>query len=279
VSRQIAVLERQLGIQLLRRARGGVEPTEAGRVLLHHTDAALDRLALAEAQVGALVGALAGTATGIVRLGSFFTALVHLSAEIGAQLGDRHPYLVIADDLVDRPTAMAKLGRGELDLALVFTPDFEPGPTPAGLHLAPLFSDPVRILLPAGHPLAARPVIDIDDLRDETWLRAHDGSAARLTDHVLARHGLTPHLMLAGHGDEPVEVQALVAAGRGVALTHDLTVVVSRHQLAVLPIAGATTTRQVSLAVAEGPLTAAAAIAYDAILEVGRRHRQRLSGN
>src|ERR1700712_5602124 len=124
VSRQIALLERQVRNALLTRGRGPVGVTAAGRVLLHHTSAALDHLALAEAQVRAVAGARSGT----VRLGSFFSALVHLSAEVAALVVENHPDLLIADDLVDRSTALAKLGRGELDLAIVFEHDFAPAP-------------------------------------------------------------------------------------------------------------------------------------------------------
>src|SRR5690348_11127869 len=66
VSRQIALLERGLGTQLLLRGRRGAQPTEAGRVLAEHADAVLARLALAEAQVGELAEGRGGT----VRLGS-----------------------------------------------------------------------------------------------------------------------------------------------------------------------------------------------------------------
>src|SRR5919206_181637 len=78
VSRQVSLLERRVGTQLVRRTQQGVHATEAGRLLVKHTDAILGRLALAEAQLAEL----AGLRRGHVRLGSFFTALVYLSAEV-----------------------------------------------------------------------------------------------------------------------------------------------------------------------------------------------------
>jgi DNA-binding transcriptional LysR family regulator len=273
VSRQVALLERQLGAPLLVRRRGGVEPTPAGRVLLGHVTAAADRLTLAEAQVRAMVAQRSGT----VRLGSFFSALVHLSAEVAAEVGEHHPDLRFVDDLVDRDTAYAKLGRGELDLAVIFTHDFAPAPVPDGIELHPLFDDPVRILLPAGHRLAEGSAADPADLADETWIQAHDGSAADLTDQVLARHRLDPPRLLAGHGDEPVETQALVATGRGVTLTHDLTVIVNRHQLVPRPLAGETGVRHIAAAYPTGPMTPAAETVLQALRAIGTRRRSRRS--
>jgi DNA-binding transcriptional LysR family regulator len=271
VSRQIALLERQLRTPLLLRRRGGVEPTPAGGVLLGHVTAAVDRLTLAEAQVRAMVDERSGT----VRLGSFFSALVHLSSEVGAEVGEHHPELLIRDDLVDRDTAYAKLGRGELDLAVIFEHDFARAPIPDGIEVLWLFEDPVRVMLPASHPLAPSALVDPGGLAEETWIQAHDGSAADLTEHVLARYRLDPPRLLAGHGDEPVETQALVAAGRGITLTHDLTVIVSRHQLVTRPLAGEAGVRHIAVAHATGPMSPAAETVLRALGAVGEQHRAR----
>ena len=111
VSRQVSLLERRLGTQLVRRTQHGVHPTEAGMVLVGHTEVILDRLQLAEAQIADLVG----LRTGRVRLGSFLTALIHLSSELSTRLQARHPELfhgqrqVIEDVLVDRTAALRGL--------------------------------------------------------------------------------------------------------------------------------------------------------------------------
>ncbi len=270
VSRQVAGLERRLDTPLVHRDRGNVTATPAGLLLLEHAAVARDRLELAERQVRALARQHAGP----VRLGSFFSALVHLSAEVGSLLTARHPRLVLADHLVDRPTALGHLARGQLDLAVVFDLDaLDPAVVPDGVVLVPLFSDPVRVLLPAHHRLAGRPSVDLADLADDTWIRAHDGTAARLVDHVLGARGLQPEVVLAGRGDEPVEAQALVAAGRGVTLTYGLSVVVNSHQLVVVPVEALTTARTVYAALPEGRRAPEVEAVLDALLDVGRRHR------
>jgi DNA-binding transcriptional LysR family regulator len=269
VSRQIALLERQLHAQLLVRDRGGVRPTAAGALLLDHVAAVVDRLTLAEAQVRALRSIPDGT----VRLGSFFSALVRLSAEVATAVGEPYPQLHIRDDLVDRDTAYRKLGRGELDLAIVFDHDFAPAPVPETVRIEPLFDDPVRIMLPADHPQARTPTVAPGDLAHDTWILAHDGSAADLVERVLTRHRLDPPRLLTGHGDEPVEIQALVAAGRGVTLTHELTVVVPRVNLVTRPLAAETGVRHVSVAHPTGPLSTATATVLDAVRAVGELHR------
>src|SRR4051795_7270188 len=146
VSRQVSVLEAQLGTQLVRRTRQGVHATEAGRVLVAHAAPVVRPLAAAEADIAELAGLRRGT----VRLGSFFTALVYLSAEAAAVLEERHPALfaggdVIRDDLVDRRTALRRLAAGELDVAIVFEVDAEPDSAPPDVELVTLFDDPARV--------------------------------------------------------------------------------------------------------------------------------------
>jgi DNA-binding transcriptional LysR family regulator len=226
VSRQITLLEAQLGTPLLRRSRQGVAPTEAGRLLAQHAAEVERRLALAEAEVAAL----AGKPPPPIRLGSFFTAFAVLTPEIEA----RAEQLEFEHELVDPATALAQVAAGELDAAIVFS--YGPSLPPAGVELIDLFTDPPRVLLPSKHPLAERDMLHCADLANETWLRARDGGAAELLDATLARAGIAPPLRAAGRGDEPVEAQVYVAAGAGVMVAHELNVIVNRHGIAIRPL-------------------------------------------
>jgi DNA-binding transcriptional LysR family regulator len=278
VSRQISLLERQAGTQLVRRTRQGVLPTEAGRLLVEHAEAIVGRIALAESEVADV----AGLRRGHVRMGSFFTALARLSAEVAVVLEERHPELFrqrdqpMTDELVDRRTAFRRLATGELDVAIVYEHELEPEPAPEGVELIALFEDPVRLVLPAGHELAGAGPVRLRDLAGETWLRPHSGSAARLLDHVLRRARIDPEIRLAGHGDEPVEAQAFVAAGRGVALAHDLTVLIDPEQIASVPIADRVPARHIQAAIVREHRAPATLAVLDAMREVGRRHAERL---
>jgi DNA-binding transcriptional LysR family regulator len=268
VSRQISQLERRLGVQLVHRTQRGVYPTEAGQLLAQHAQAVIDRLSLAEAELAQL----AGLHRGSVRLGSFFTAMVFLSAEVAMVLGDEHPGLAVVDDLVDRDEAFARLARGALDAAIVFERNFEPAAVPDGIGIVPLFDDPARVLLPAQHPLATRETIRIRDLGGETWIRAHGGPAARHVDHLLSQHRLDPAILTAGHGEEPIEAQALVAAGRGIAIAYDLNLIINPGQIVARPLSGCRSVRHVQAAHLPGQHGPAAVAAIKALRQIGQRH-------
>jgi DNA-binding transcriptional LysR family regulator len=248
VSRQVGLLEAQLGTPLLRRSRQGVAPTEAGRLLAAHAAEVERRITLAEAEVAAL----AGRPPAPVRLGSFFTAFAVLTPEIEA----RAEQLEFEHELVDRATAFRQIAAGALDAAIVF--EHGESPPSRGIDVFELFVDPPRVLMPAQHPLASRGELRCADLAAETWLRARDGGAAALLDATLARAGIEPPLRAAGRGDEPVEAQVYVAAGAGVMLGHELNVIVNRHGIAIRPLADGIARRiQVAVPAERPPVTEA----------------------
>src|SRR3954467_12143208 len=84
VSRQVSLLERRVGTQLVRRARRGIHPTEGGRLVVGRAEAILGRLALAEAEVADV----AGLRRGRLRLRSVFHALARTSAPPAGVAGE-----------------------------------------------------------------------------------------------------------------------------------------------------------------------------------------------
>ena len=91
-------------------------------------------------------------------------------------------------------------------------------------------------------------------------------------DHLLGGAGLRPQILRAGHGDEPVEAQAFVAAGHGVMVAHRLNVLVEPERIAVVSLKGAPV-RHVQAAVMRGQRAPAARAVVDALVEVGRGRR------
>src|ERR687898_517534 len=88
ISQQLAVLEREAGAPLLERTGRTLRLTDAGRLLVEHAGALLDRMEAAEAELAALV---AGRPAGTVRIASFQTAFLQLVAPAVARLAGEHP--------------------------------------------------------------------------------------------------------------------------------------------------------------------------------------------
>ena len=269
VSQQIAALEREAGTVLVERSARGVRLTEAGEAVVRHTDAILARLAEAEAEFEAIAGLRGGR----LRLAAFESAGSTLMPLAIAAFRERHPAVELSMTLTEPEDSLPQLRAGELDLAIVFEHAFEPARTPEDVELVALFDDPPRALLPAGHRRAGAAGVGARDLARDTWIRAHHGSAARLVDHVLRGAGLAPPVLAAGHGDEPVEAQAFVAAGRGVTVAHALNVLIAPAQIAAVPLAGGPV-RHIQAAIMREQRAPLPRAALDALVEVGRRRRR-----
>jgi DNA-binding transcriptional LysR family regulator len=150
---------------LLERSSKRVDLTDAGRALLPKALAALDAARDARDAVHEVSGGLRGS----LRIGTMVSVgLIDLAVVLG-QFHRRYPavalHLTTSDTGGSRGHVQAVLDH-RLDLAFVSVP----GPAPAGVHLTYLTSAPLDLVVPVGHPLAARADITIADLADLVFI-------------------------------------------------------------------------------------------------------------
>ncbi|MDI1455821.1 LysR family transcriptional regulator [Streptomyces sp. ATE26] len=229
VSRQIAGLERQLGVPLVKRHPRGVRPTPAGEVFRRHALATLNEAdravrAVRELRDGAPVRTLAVGATPSLAAGIVPEAIRALSERDGALRWSLLPGL--SGYLHDRVTA------GRLDIAVVT--DAPPGlPHDPRVERRFLGLDEMVVVLPVGHPLAGRGPVRIQALADQIWAEDNDGSAALLRQHA-ARAGVGVRIDLAA-ADLPGKL-ALVATGHAIALVPGVLTCALRADVTAVPL-------------------------------------------
>ena len=117
LSRQIASLERELGVELFHRVRGNVALTAAGERLLP-----IARRMLADADTArGEMAELAGLRRGRVRLGATPTLCTNLVVDVLAEFRRRYPGIDI--EILERGSRslISALTEGALDLALIVT--------------------------------------------------------------------------------------------------------------------------------------------------------------
>lgn len=230
VSQQIATLEREVGMTLLERTREGTKPTDAGRVLVSHADAAICRLEEAERELQAI----AGLEGGEVRIASFPSASATLLTQAVSDFARRHPKvrLTVAD--AEPEESLPRLRAGDLDLAVTFDYPGNVAPEERDIDHTLLLTEALYVALPESHPLAGRARVNMVDLADEAWLSGSTPSSCSLiVRSACLDAGFEPRI--AFESDDYHVLQGFIAEGLGVTLLPDLALHTLRPGVVVRP--------------------------------------------
>ena len=209
VSQQLAQLEREARTPLLVRGPTGVVPTEAGAAVLRHADAVDGALRAAGEEVAELVQLRRGT----VRIAAFPSGAAVVVPAVAAALGERGLGVQLRMEEAEPPEAAALVRSNAVHLALVFRYPGEDDDLDLTWH--PLLPDPIRLVLPAGHPGVA----GLAELRDEAWVAGCPQCRGNLLA-ACAAAGFAPDIRHVT--DDYVVVQALVARGVAVSVLPDM---------------------------------------------------------
>lgn len=213
VSQQLAKLEREVGQQLLAKHGRGVRLTDAGRLLAEHAGRILSQVQLAQSDLEAQRGRVAGE----LRLSAFPTAARGLFPAALAALRAEHPALRTRSCELEPEAGIRGVVRGDLDLAVVLDWYNKPMPLPDGLVKASVLDDPADVALPAGHPLAGRAEVDLGEFAEDEWITWGEGEFCHeWLMYTLRSRGIEP---IVGHRAGETHTQlGLVAAGLGVCI-------------------------------------------------------------
>jgi LysR family hca operon transcriptional activator len=210
LSRQIRALEDDVGAQLLTRSARGIEVTPAGRAFLDYA-----RLVLSHVEAG--VGAarrVAHPAKPCFVLGFLTNHELTWMPETFRILRDELPNIDVMISSQYSPPLANALVKGTIDAAFLRR---EKGfPELAFRHLV---KEPLVVVLPSDHRLAALKAIRPADLVDETFVTVSNRATPVLRaviDNYLKRSGI--HIMPAHEIDHVVMGMTLIVSTGGVGL-------------------------------------------------------------
>jgi DNA-binding transcriptional LysR family regulator len=231
VSQQLAKLELEAGVALLERGPRSVRLTPAGWRLVEHAEVILEQLAEAEAELRELDGS-----PPMLRVGANTTAAVSIVPQALGRFASARPEIEVTVTEADPLVSLARLRVRELDLAIVFEYDHVPLPSDPRVQLELLLEESMRIVLPAGHPVARQRAVRLLDLADETWIKSTTRSSCNpFTERACRAAGFEPRIRF--EFDDYAAMQNLVASGAGVAFAPDLGLSRLNPGVAVRPIA------------------------------------------
>lgn len=115
--------------------------------------------------------------------------------------------------------ALALLRAGQVDLAVVYRVGTPRASGP--LTWTSLRDDPMRLLVPSGHPIAGLEVAEVTACAADRWILGQ-GLCGEIGHAVLAGAGVEPRV--ACNTGDYAFMQSLVAIGMGVALVYEMAV-------------------------------------------------------
>ncbi|MCJ1676467.1 LysR family transcriptional regulator [Streptomyces sp. APSN-46.1] len=248
VSKHLAVLETEVGTQLLRPVGRRVRLTPAGERLVEH---AVGILAAVEEARAALSGE--AEPSGRVRLASFFTAVEPVVLPMLARLRAAYPRIEVETYEHEPDTTIDLVRSGAIDLGVVYHYSLVPRTVPRELSARLFDVQPLYLAVPAHHPDAGRPVA-LSELREFAgagWIANSRGTDDdELVQRVCAIAGFTPRI--AHRMDSLHLVNSLVGAGLGVAVLAASGIERDRTDVAFRPLDPLAGTRHTSLLVRAG---------------------------
>ncbi|GAB7389373.1 glutamate biosynthesis transcriptional regulator GltC [Bacillaceae bacterium] len=216
VSRQIANLEAELGVQLFIREGRNVKLTPVGKIFLEHVEIGMTEIEKAKQKVEEFLDPERGT----IRIGFPSSLAAHILPTVISAFRDQYPNVAFQLRQGSLKYLMEAVVKGEIDLSFV-------GPVPMNEkevtgHI--FFTENIMALLPQNHPLADQPFIRLDQLRNDSFVLFPPGFVLR--DIVIAachQVGFRPNV--AFEGEDIDAIKGLVAAGLGVGLLPEVTLI------------------------------------------------------
>ena len=183
LSRQIRALEDEVGTQLIIRSVHGIKLTAAGRAFLDHA-----RLAVTQAEAAKEAARRAAQpAKPSLALGFLSGTEMDLLPKVMRILHDELPNIEVKLSSDYSPRLADALMKGRLDAAFM-----RPEPHAGGLVYKRVRTEPLIVVFPRGHRLAARKAIQLREIKGEPFIKPSKTAPTlrKIIEDSLKRSGL-----------------------------------------------------------------------------------------
>lgn len=209
VSRQIANLEAELGVELFHREGRNVKLTNVGRLFRDHVKIAMNEIDTAVQKVTEHLD----PERGMIRIGFSTSLSVQTLPNVISSFRFEHPEIEFQLHQGSLKYLMNMIERGDIDLAFV-----APVPSEDEYIAGTIFyTENLLALVPTDNPLANQDRIRLNQLRNERFVSFRPGySLQPIIISACKDAGFTPYL--AFEGEDIETIKGLVSAGLGVAI-------------------------------------------------------------
>lgn len=228
VSKHIARLEAELGVSLFHRLGGGIELTEAGRIVREY---ARQAARISDEMTRALDEYL-GLERGVLRLGASSIPGLYLLPEAVAAFQERYPGLEISFEISNSQRTTEGIMAGDFDLGFIGKRS-----EAAGVQIQPYSVDKLVLIAPPEHPLAKQGSVSRAELMGKPFILREQGSGTRhAMEALFLRMGISPGRTLEMRSCEGVK--RAVAAGLGLSLISRRAIELERESGVLVELTG-----------------------------------------
>jgi DNA-binding transcriptional LysR family regulator len=264
VSRQLKLLEEDIGAPLFQRERHGMVLTDAGKALVVYARRAMLELERARAEIA---GAAEGIG-GLVTVGLLPSTTGLLSSPLVSALAQRFPGIRIRIAMGYAGTLMNWLASGEVDAALLYGAERAPD-----MQATPLIEEPLWVIAPPDAKLRrAKPVALASLAGRPLVLPSAPHGIRTLVEHACAVSSV--QLQLAAETNALSVQRSLVLGGLGWTILPPIAVAddLRTHVLSGAPLAAPAITRTIVLALpTQRPTGKHVRATVDLLVECARR--------
>ena len=224
VSKMIADLEKECGVVLLERDRGGVHLTASGEQILPYAR----QLTEDYHRLESYVDGMSGVQTGIVRIGTFSSVAVNWLPNIFAEFQKDFPRIEYEMLLGDYEEVERWIAEGRVDCGFLSLPTGSPFDTVL------LKEDEYVVVLPQHHPLADKEKIAAEDLEDEPFFLLEHGGRTEVTE-LLEKRKAYPKIRITTWED--YAIMAMVEKGLGIGILPRMILKKIPYHIVIRPLA------------------------------------------
>lgn len=177
VSRQIALLEKELKVALIEKNLRGAVPTEAGKLVLQYFQQTLEQQEDLVASLSSLQGLDQGKL--IITTGEGYLRLL---SQVIARFSDKHPNIEIRVDVVGSNNVVRSIIENEAHIGIAFNPELDPN---IRTHLE--FNHPLMMFIHPNHALNnAQHPIKLSELKQHRLALSHISHGVQQIIHKAA---------------------------------------------------------------------------------------------
>ena len=209
VSKMVADLEKEWGIELLQRNKKGVCLTSSGEQILPYIRNVLSDFE----EMREKVNSIHGIQSGIVKIGTFSSVAINWLPKIFSKFQEDYPGIDYEILLGDYDEVEKWIEEGRVDCG------FSRLPTGGSFDTITLKKDEYKAVLPVNHPLAKKEVLDYEDLNGRPFLLLEHGGKTEVSE-LLEKNHAHPNIRFTTWED--YAIMSMVESGLGIGVLPEM---------------------------------------------------------